>query len=151
MRPHLVRAPADTTVLVGDSVDLACQVTGDPPPSVYWSRQNDRMPVERINVLTDKTMRIEQVRPQDEGTYVCEADNIVGSVTASATVTVHCEFCVELRHCLMLISVDLVVPTPINEPFYGQKLTPVVDALLNSNKQTNNNMIISVRNRTKIS
>ena len=86
-----MRAPADTTVLVGDLVDLACQVAGDPPPSVYWSRHNDRMPVGRINVLTDKTLRIEPVRAQDEGTYVCEADNVVGSVTASATVTVHCE------------------------------------------------------------
>ncbi|KAF0297409.1 Roundabout 2 [Amphibalanus amphitrite] len=87
--PHLVRGPTDTTVLVGDSVDLQCQVAGDPPPSVYWSRKNDRMPVGRINVLGDKTLRIEQVRAQDEGTYVCEADNVVGSVTASATVTVH--------------------------------------------------------------
>ncbi|XP_037072033.1 LOW QUALITY PROTEIN: roundabout homolog 1-like [Pollicipes pollicipes] len=89
VRPHLLRAPTDATVLVGDSVDLACQVAGDPPPSVYWRRQDARMPVDRINVLQDKTLRIEQVRPQDEGTYVCEADNRVGSVTASATVTVH--------------------------------------------------------------
>ena len=49
------------------------------------------MPVGRINVLPDKTLRIEQVQPQDQGSYVCEAENPVGNVTAAATVTVHCE------------------------------------------------------------
>ena len=91
VRPHLIDAPADSTVLAGQSVDLACRVGGDPTPSVYWSRQNGRMPVGRIDLLPDKTLRIEQVQPQDEGRYVCEAENPVGNVTASATITVQCE------------------------------------------------------------
>ncbi|XP_043224573.1 roundabout homolog 2-like [Amphibalanus amphitrite] len=89
VRPHLVDAPANATVLAGESVDLVCRVAGDPTPAVYWSRQNGRMPVGRIDLLPDKTLRIENVQPQDEGLYVCEAENPVGNVTASATVTVH--------------------------------------------------------------
>lgn len=49
-------------MLAGGSVELRCGVSGDPPPSVYWRRQDGRMPVGRINVLPDKTLRIEQVR-----------------------------------------------------------------------------------------
>ena len=78
-------------MLAGQSVDLVCRVAGDPTPRVFWSRQNGRMPVGRINVLSDKTLRIEQVQPEDQGSYVCEAENPVGNVTAAATITVHCK------------------------------------------------------------
>lgn len=88
-RPYLVRSPADVVMLEGESVDLRCVVAGDPPPALYWRRQNARMPVGRVDILADKTLRIEQLRPEDQGVYVCEADNAVGSVSASATVTVH--------------------------------------------------------------
>lgn len=31
----------------------------------------------------------------DEGEYSCEADNAVGSITATGALTVHCKYCVD--------------------------------------------------------
>lgn len=35
---------------------------------------------------------MESVVPEDEGEYRCDADNGVGTVTATAMLTVHCKF-----------------------------------------------------------
>lgn len=63
---------------------------GDPPPDVIWRRTagGGAMPPGRARVLDDRTLRLEAVTPEDEGEYSCEADNAVGSVTSSATLTV---------------------------------------------------------------
>jgi hypothetical protein len=49
------------------------------------------MPLGRVHILEDRSLRVEAVNLEDEGEYSCEADNAVGTVTASATLTVHCE------------------------------------------------------------
>ena len=36
---------------------------------------------------------VNDVRPGDEGFYSCGADNLLGSVNATAKLTVQCEFC----------------------------------------------------------
>lgn len=51
------------------------------------------MPIGRAHILEDKSLHIERVNPQDQGTYICEAENGVGTISASATLTVHCEYC----------------------------------------------------------
>lgn len=47
--------------------------------------------VERVRVLEDRSLRIDDVTIEDMGEYSCEADNAVGSITASGTLRVHCE------------------------------------------------------------
>lgn len=46
------------------------------------------MPLGRVRVLEDRSLRLERITLQDQGRYVCEADNVAGSLTASATLTV---------------------------------------------------------------
>lgn len=43
----------------------------------------------RWEVLPDNTLRIVRLRPEDEGTYTCVADNSVGRSEASGTLMVH--------------------------------------------------------------
>ncbi|KDR13839.1 Roundabout-like protein 2 [Zootermopsis nevadensis] len=47
------------------------------------------MPLGRVHILEDRSLRVESVILEDEGEYSCEADNAVGTVSASATLTVH--------------------------------------------------------------
>ena len=37
-------------------------------------------------------LSIEDISPKDEGVYVCEAQNTVGTIAVSATLSVHGEF-----------------------------------------------------------
>ena len=41
-------------------------------------------------------LRITDVRPEDQGLYFCQANNDLGSVRASAHLSVYCEFCLSL-------------------------------------------------------
>lgn len=93
------------TVLKGQSVQFQCRVGGDPDPNILWRRDDGKMPIGRAQILDDKSLRIENVEPVDEGLYICDAENLVGSVSARASLTVHCEcpasiFCLEVMSYL---------------------------------------------------
>lgn len=91
MKPYLEKEPRDVTALVDSTVELDCSASGDPPPKVMWRRADGKLPVSRARVTEDKSLRIDRLTPEDEGTYMCDATNLVGSVTAKATLTIHCK------------------------------------------------------------
>lgn len=66
---------------------------GDPVPDVLWRRSatNGNMPLGRVKVLDDRSLRLDNVILSDEGEYMCEADNAVGAVSASGYMTVYGE------------------------------------------------------------
>lgn len=45
----------------------------------------------RVQILEDRSLRLDGVTLDDIGEYSCEADNAVGSVTATGTLYVHCK------------------------------------------------------------
>jgi roundabout, axon guidance receptor 2 len=47
------------------------------------------MPLHRVKVLDDRSLRLDNVILGDEGEYTCEADNSVGAVSASGYLTVY--------------------------------------------------------------
>lgn len=93
VKPFLIKGPTDAISLAGNSVEFQCRVGGDPLPDVLWRRTAGagNMPLGRVHILEDRSLRLENVTPEDEGEYSCEADNAVGTVTASATLTVYCK------------------------------------------------------------
>jgi roundabout axon guidance receptor 2 len=91
VKPFFSKEPSDVTVLKGQSVQFQCRVGGDPEPNILWRRDDGKMPIGRAQILDDKSLRIENVEPVDEGLYICDAENLVGSVSARASLTVHCE------------------------------------------------------------
>lgn len=111
VKPYIIRGPHDQTVLEGASVTFPCRVGGDPMPDVLWLRtasggnmplgkshrqrttlhihlENDFRFADRVSVLEDRSLRLERVTIADEGEYSCEADNVVGAITAMGTLTV---------------------------------------------------------------
>ncbi|XP_017779300.1 PREDICTED: protein sax-3-like, partial [Nicrophorus vespilloides] len=91
VKPYLIRPPDDLMALVGSTVEFSCGVGGDPLPDVLWRRSapGGTMPLGRVRVLEDRSLRLERVTLSDQGKYICEADNPAGALTASATLTVY--------------------------------------------------------------
>ncbi|XP_055634932.1 protein sax-3-like [Toxorhynchites rutilus septentrionalis] len=91
VKPFLIRGPHDSTVVEGSSVTFQCRVGGDPMPDVLWRRSasGGNMPLDRVHILEDRSLRLENVVSDDEGEYSCEADNAVGAISATGTLTVH--------------------------------------------------------------
>jgi hypothetical protein len=42
--------------------------------------------------LEDKSLKISRVKVDDEGLYVCKAENPVGTIEAVGRLTVHCKY-----------------------------------------------------------
>ena len=68
-------------------VTIACTATGQPSPKLTWSKAVRSLPGDRIKVQ-DGTMKIYSVIKKDGGVYVCKAENILGSATATTLVMV---------------------------------------------------------------
>lgn len=52
----------------------------------------DRDTFEHVYITQDGSLRLDNVSPEDEGKYVCHAENHQGKVNAASTLTVHCEY-----------------------------------------------------------
>ncbi|XP_052128533.1 roundabout homolog 2-like isoform X2 [Frankliniella occidentalis] len=89
VKPYFIHPPSDVTALVGQSVELECASAGEPAPTMLWRREDGRMPIARAHILDNKALRIEHVTSEDVGTYICEAENDVGSDSAKVALTVH--------------------------------------------------------------
>lgn len=87
----MTTGPKDVTVHTGQTAEFECKVGGDPKPNIYWEREGSKMPFGRAQILDNKSLRIINVMAQDEGLYVCNAENDVGSEKVKAALTVHCK------------------------------------------------------------
>ncbi|XP_066204097.1 roundabout homolog 2 isoform X5 [Saccopteryx leptura] len=87
-RPTFLRRPINQVVLEEEAVEFRCQVQGDPQPTVRWKKDDADLPRGRYDIKDDYTLRIKKVLSADEGSYLCVAENRVGKVEASATLTV---------------------------------------------------------------
>ncbi|XP_072156554.1 roundabout homolog 1 isoform X2 [Bemisia tabaci] len=89
VKPYFIGEPREATVLAGQSVEFECKVSGEPTPNVLWYRDDAKKTMGKAKTLDDKSLRIESVTPADEGVYVCSAENLVGTISASAPLIVH--------------------------------------------------------------
>ncbi|XP_056300191.1 roundabout homolog 3 isoform X3 [Pseudoliparis swirei] len=88
-RPVFTRQPVNQVVLADDTVDFFCEVHGDPTPTVRWRREEGELPRARFEIRSDNSLRLTQVRGEDEGTYTCVSENSVGKAESSGTLQVH--------------------------------------------------------------
>uniref|UniRef100_A0A2K5KA06 Hemicentin-2 n=1 Tax=Colobus angolensis palliatus TaxID=336983 RepID=A0A2K5KA06_COLAP len=94
--PQLTELPRDVTVELGRSALLACRATGRPPPMVTWRRRDGQPLGLRLGAGRGSRSRqpdsgvlfFENVAPEDQASYVCEARNVFGKVQAEAQLIV---------------------------------------------------------------
>ncbi|CAL8103483.1 unnamed protein product [Orchesella dallaii] len=84
--PKWTVEPRDINVAAGQSVALHCQADGHPQPSIVWKRATGTQPGEykdlsgaTTGIYSNGTIRFDHVKKSDEGSYLCEARNDVGS------------------------------------------------------------------------
>ncbi|CAL8398609.1 unnamed protein product [Boreogadus saida] len=96
-RPVFTKQPVNQVVLADDTVDFSCEVHGDPTPTVRWRREEGELPRGRFEIRGDNSLRLSQVRAEDEGTYTCVSENAVGKAEVSGILQVHDSCCCALK------------------------------------------------------
>ena len=89
--PSLLQRPVGMTVNESQTAFLKCTADGNPRPKVTWSKLNSSLPVGRHVVESSGALIVKDVRPGDDGVYVCRAENLLGQENASAKLTVQCK------------------------------------------------------------
>ncbi len=69
------------------NVTIVCTATGQPLPSITWYKSVGSLPEDRTKVMNG-TLTIYSVTRKDDGTYICKAENILGSATNTALVMI---------------------------------------------------------------
>ena len=62
------------------NVAIACSATGQPRTTIKWSKSVGNLPKDRNEELNG-TLTMCKVKRKDGGTYICKAENILGSAT----------------------------------------------------------------------
>ncbi|CAB1319698.1 unnamed protein product, partial [Coregonus sp. 'balchen'] len=81
MRPAFKELPGDVTLNKGQSLSLSCHAQGTPIPVISWTANNSPYPGRSSLVKENVTM-------SDAGTYVCLAENSVGTIRALSFVRI---------------------------------------------------------------
>nr|XP_015222284.1 PREDICTED: uncharacterized protein LOC107079839 [Lepisosteus oculatus] len=84
--PNVTVSPAMTMVPLGSAVSFHCQASGNPSPSIVWYKQGQTVKTGgKITVgFNNVTLYISSLRAYDEGSYTCEATNIIGQSRMTA-------------------------------------------------------------------
>ena len=94
VRPVILTKPGISAVIEeGESAELSCTaVAGSPPPQLRWRKLLGPLPTGE-QARDGGLLKLEAVRRDHAGNYVCEADNGFGNtpVTSLVRVQVECE------------------------------------------------------------
>lgn len=88
--PTFIKRPQDQKVSLNGVVEFDCAATGNPPPSVFWSKEGSQLLMfpdtsyGHMHVNSQGTLRIQGVQREDAGFLVCSALSVAGSNTVRA-------------------------------------------------------------------
>lgn len=90
--PEIIEPLKDTNVKPKETLKLVTTIKANPPPSITWLKNGKPLrPSRTMKTSSDKdihTLTIDEVKPEDAGKYDVKAENPLGIVSTSATVTV---------------------------------------------------------------
>ncbi|KAM6944598.1 hemicentin-1 [Lycodopsis pacificus] len=88
MRPAFKELPGDVTLNKGQSLALSCHAQGTPSPVISWTVNSSPYPGATVDEAGRSSVVVENVTMTDAGTYVCIAENSVGSIRALSFVRI---------------------------------------------------------------
>lgn len=89
-QPTFSIRPEDRKVGLNGVATFECVASGNPPPSVFWTKEGSQMLMfpdnsyGHIHVTTQGTLQIRGVQKEDAGYFVCSALSVAGSATIRA-------------------------------------------------------------------
>ena len=86
--PVIDFTPSAQPVVEGNGTTLFCNATGNPQPIITWTKQGSNAVFPSSDTLTLTNL----IREDNGAVYKCRAQNNVGAVEATATITVWCEY-----------------------------------------------------------
>ena len=89
--PSIVSPPVPFVANEAGTASLQCGFIGNPKPQDTWLKQTSSLLADKRIVQSRGGLLITNVTSQDGGMYTCEARNILGARTSSATLTVQGE------------------------------------------------------------
>ncbi|XP_062270568.1 striated muscle preferentially expressed protein kinase [Scomber scombrus] len=93
--PGFERPLEDTVTPSGSEVTLRCIITGSPPPTVTWKKNNVEIRSDAFHVVKAEGERhslvIKQMRPNNAGSYCVTAVNTAGRASCSAVLSIQSE------------------------------------------------------------
>jgi len=93
--PEIIVYPEAQTKTEGENVSLSCSATGNPVPTISWTRAGSPVnPSGRISFSDDKKqLTITNVNRTDSVEYQCVASNSLGNDTSNVvTLNVQCKY-----------------------------------------------------------
>ena len=93
-QPEIITHPKNVTVEEGLPMTLFCNATGNPPPTLSWTK--DRSPINNNQGIPfsgdNETLSIASINRSESGNYRCVARNGLGNYSSNpAKVDVHCK------------------------------------------------------------
>ncbi|KAL9952582.1 hypothetical protein ACROYT_G039853 [Oculina patagonica] len=95
----ITQKPSSVIVEEGQNVNLVCQATGQPTPTVTWRKAFSQLPKWKTLVVDGK-LTIRNIAKADGGSYACAAKNLLGDDSAIAQVIVIDELKFTLTHAV---------------------------------------------------
>ncbi|XP_074550631.1 myosin light chain kinase, smooth muscle [Halichoeres trimaculatus] len=90
--PQFIRRLTDLNVMDGSRVTMTVELTGDPPPEIVWLHDGQEVTEsEDFQLLREEnrcTLLIQEVFPEDNGSYSCQAWNQYGEDQTQCHLTV---------------------------------------------------------------
>ncbi|KAK9523992.1 hypothetical protein VZT92_017863 [Zoarces viviparus] len=93
--PRFQRTLVDTPASNGSVVTLKCVITGSPPPTVTWRKNNVAIRSDAFHVVEadgeKHSLAVKQMRPNNAGSYCVTAVNAAGRASCSAALYIQSE------------------------------------------------------------
>lgn len=93
--PDFTRKLKDVVASDGEPLQLNCHVSGDPLPQIVWTKNGKKLTSSAVIDIKYKSgiasLRINELFPEDSGTYVCTAKNSMGETSTQCVLDVKSE------------------------------------------------------------
>ncbi|KAG8182020.1 hypothetical protein JTE90_013951 [Oedothorax gibbosus] len=86
--PVITTLPKSQDISVGDTLSLLCEASGHPFPSITWLLNNTQVTGNVHSAFGRSKLHVESAGKQDEGTYICLAQNAAGEKKAATAVRI---------------------------------------------------------------
>ena len=81
-----VRPPQDVTPVIGYTVHLPCLAESDLSPTTYWRKEGKSSLSLDSNVLSNRTLVLQNIKKSHEGSYICRASNALARIEAKVKI-----------------------------------------------------------------